>query len=104
MREQFVSLSEQLQQGQQKLEEENRKTRELQQKLGALTSRRDTMQEMKDDFDGFMLGVRTILKARENETLQGVHGAVAELIKVPANYETAIEIALGGCDAKYRDG
>lgn len=96
LREQFVSLSEQLQQGQQKLEEENRKTRELQQKLGALTSRRDTMQEMKDDFDGFMLGVRTILKARENKTLQGVHGAVAELIKVPANYETAIEIALGG--------
>lgn len=33
---------------------------------------------------------------KAKETLQGIEGAVAELIKVPKEYETAIETALGG--------
>jgi chromosome segregation protein len=96
LRRKFLQMSEEVEVAQQRLEEWSRRARELQQRMDALTSRRDTMQEMKDDYDGFAQGVRTVLKAREQSALSGVHGAVAELIHVPAEYEVAIEIALGG--------
>ncbi|PPQ49859.1 chromosome segregation protein SMC [Paenibacillus peoriae] len=80
----------------QKLLEENQGTvRKWEQKREALISRRDTMKEMQDDFDGFMLGVKEVLKAARKETLHGVHGAVAELIRVPEHLEQAMETALG---------
>lgn len=80
----------------QKLLEENQGTvRKWEQKREAQISRRDTMKEMQDDFDGFMLGVKEVLKAARKETLHGVHGAVAELIRVPEHLEQAMETALG---------
>lgn len=96
LRKRFVTMTEALQAAQAELEKSAGKSRELQQKLDGLTSRRDTLREMKDDFDGFAVGVKTVLQARERSDLRGVHGAVAELIHVPAQYEVAIEIALGG--------
>lgn len=95
-RQQYLEITEKIRHAETELESWNRKLRELQQKMDGLSSRRDTLREMKEDFDGFALGVRTVLKARENGALRGVHGAVAELIHVPEQYETAIEIALGG--------
>ncbi|WP_209122416.1 chromosome segregation protein SMC [Alkalihalobacillus sp. BA299] len=58
-------------------------------------SRKDVIEEMQADFSGFFQGVKEILKAR-NKHLQGIVGAIAELINVPKPYETALEIALGG--------
>ncbi|AMA72638.1 chromosome segregation protein SMC [Aneurinibacillus thermoaerophilus] len=69
--------------------------REGEHKLNALLSRRDTMKEMQADFSGFMQGVREILKARQ-QGFKGIEGAVAELISTDKQYETAIEVALGG--------
>ncbi|MDM5295486.1 chromosome segregation protein SMC [Peribacillus simplex] len=57
-------------------------------------SRKELLEEMEEDYAGFFQGVKEVLKAKE--TLQGIEGAVAELIKVPKEYETAIETALGG--------
>src|SRR5690625_2939809 len=65
-------------------------------KIAKLKSRRDMLVEMKEDFQGFFYGVKTILKAREENVLQGIHGAVIELIDVPNPYLLAIETALGG--------
>lgn len=53
------------------------------------------MKELQDDFDGFMLGVKEVLKAARKSVLHGVHGAVAELIRVPEKLELAMETALG---------
>ncbi|MCH1623813.1 chromosome segregation protein SMC [Fredinandcohnia quinoae] len=58
-------------------------------------SRKEMLEEMQDDYAGFFQGVKEVLKAR-NESLSGIEGAIAELIHVPKEYETAIEIALGG--------
>ncbi|MBY0120730.1 chromosome segregation protein SMC [Bacillus sp. S/N-304-OC-R1] len=58
-------------------------------------SRQEMLEEMEDDYSGFFQGVKEVLKAR-GEKLQGIEGAVAELIQVPKEYETAIETALGG--------
>lgn len=52
------------------------------------------LEEMQEDYSGFYQGVREVLKARENR-LQGIEGAVAELLTVPKEYEIAMEIALG---------
>ncbi|WP_127604590.1 chromosome segregation protein SMC [Paenibacillus validus] len=70
--------------------------RKWEQKLDALISRRDTMNEMASDYDGFMHGVKEVLKAKSRGDLRGIRGAVAELVKVPAQVEVAMETALGG--------
>jgi chromosome segregation protein len=76
-------------------EEYRLRLQKLEQKIGSNTSKRDVLVEMQADYSGFMHGVKEILKARE-KGLQGIHGAVAELITVPKDLETAMEVALGG--------
>ncbi|MFC4320212.1 chromosome segregation protein SMC [Litchfieldia salsa] len=57
-------------------------------------SRKEMLEEMQNDYSGFFQGVKEILKERDGR-LNGIEGAVAELLTVPKDYETAIEIALG---------
>lgn len=72
--------------------------RKWEQRLDSHISRRDTMKEMQDALDGFMQGVKEVLKAarRTSGGIEGVHGAVAELVRVPQRIEIAVETALGG--------
>ncbi|WP_100330883.1 chromosome segregation protein SMC [Bacillus xiapuensis] len=56
-------------------------------------SRKGMLEALEEDYSGFFQGVKEILKAR-NQTLSGIEGAVAEVIDVPKEYETALEIAL----------
>ncbi|AGX03824.1 MULTISPECIES: chromosome segregation protein SMC [Bacillus] len=58
-------------------------------------SRKDMLEELEEDYSGFFQGVKEVLKARGG-ALKGIEGAIAELIAVPKQYETAIETALGG--------
>ncbi len=60
--------------------------------LSKLGARRRTMEEMESNYDGYTAGVRAAMKAG----FSGNRGVVAELMKVPKGYETAIETALGG--------
>lgn len=60
-----------------------------------LDARHRFLREMKEDFTGFFQGVKEVLKVR-GEQLQGIDGAIAELIRVPKKYEVAVETALGG--------
>ncbi|ANE47511.1 chromosome segregation protein SMC [Paenibacillus swuensis] len=93
----YVAASQSIQSKQELLETAQSTIRKWEQKTDALVSRKDTMTEMQNDFDGFMHGVKEVLKARNRENgLRGVLGAVAELIKVPARIELAVETALGG--------
>ncbi|MED1014999.1 chromosome segregation protein SMC [Bacillus atrophaeus] len=56
-------------------------------------SKKDMLETMQGDFSGFYQGVKEVLKAKNK--LDGIHGAVLELITTEQTYETAIEIALG---------
>ncbi|WP_419888525.1 chromosome segregation protein SMC [Neobacillus niacini] len=58
-------------------------------------SRKEMLEELEEDYSGFFQGVKEVLKAR-GKKLHGIEGAVAELITVPKEYETALETALGG--------
>ncbi|WP_397537485.1 chromosome segregation protein SMC [Rummeliibacillus pycnus] len=65
------------------------------QHLQQMKSRQETLAELEADFSGFYQGVKAVLVARENQQLQGIHGAVAELIHVDGDYAKAVETALG---------
>lgn len=60
-----------------------------------LKARKDTLAELEADFSGFFQGVKEVLLARDKGDLQGIEGAVAELIQVEGKYSQAIETALG---------
>lgn len=64
--------------------------------ISNLNSRKEMLEEMKEDFQGFFHGVKSILKAKKSKDLTSIDGAVIELIEVPKNYVTAIETVLGG--------
>lgn len=86
----------------QEIEREERalsqQNRQAEQQLHRLRSQYELIKEMEADHQGFFQGVKEILKARDRgvPSLQGIHGAVAQLIHVPEEYEAAIETALGG--------
>lgn len=56
-------------------------------------SRKEMLESLREEYAGFNQGVKAVLKRRHE--LQGIHGAVAELIQVQKPYETALETALG---------
>lgn len=62
--------------------------------LQKMRSRKEMLEEMQDDYAGFYQGVREVLKARTSK-LQGIEGAVAEIISAPEQYEVAVETTLG---------
>ena len=61
-------------------------------------SRLKVLEESLNSHSGFMKPVRELLKAtnQKNSGSLGICGAVADLIKVPQGFETAMEAALGG--------
>lgn len=96
IRNKYIALGDTQRTTQTMLDQVQQTLRKWEQKMDALVSRKDTMQEMQNDYDGFMHGVKEVLKARgKADGLKGVRGAVAELVKVPQELETAMETALG---------
>ncbi len=69
-----------------------KKVDELKLTIGDIAARRKMISEMESAYEGYNSGVKFVMKAG----LSGLHGVVAELMKVPRGYETAIETALGG--------
>lgn len=55
------------------------------------SARKKALEEMESNYDGYNNAVKFIMKGENH----GLRGTVAELIKVPVGYETAIETALG---------
>ena len=81
--------------------------------ISNLEHRKKMLEEMQKEFDGFQHSVKQVLKdAEQNRALkEKIVGVVANLISVPSEYQTAIEMALGSAvqnvvtededDAKY---
>ncbi len=94
-RNRYMELGQAIHEKQGLLEEAQATVRKWEQKVDSLVSRRETIRELQNDYDGFALGVKEVLKAKQRNSLTGIHGAVAELIRVSGKYETALETALG---------
>ncbi|WP_162805698.1 chromosome segregation protein SMC [Sporosarcina sp. PTS2304] len=74
---------------QQFLQQALRKQSEMQGRIRALES-------LERDFSGFYSGVKELLHAKKQGRIQGIEGAVVELITTDPQYTKAIETALGG--------
>lgn len=75
----------------------NKEYQLIQQQFDTKTSKQNLLIEMEKDFEGYNKSVKNILSLKKEgyKLFQGVCGSVAELIKVPRDFEIAIEIALG---------
>jgi chromosome segregation protein len=62
-------------------------------KINEYNSKLNIYVEMENQYEGFNKGVKEVLK---NTNLEGIYGALGQLIKVSKQYEKAIEVALGG--------
>lgn len=61
-------------------------------KRSQTSARMRTIEEMENNYEGYNYAVKFIMKS----SLKGIEGVVADLMKVPAGFEVAIETALGG--------
>ncbi len=75
----------------------SQRERRLEGELNTVRSRRKVLAEMKRAHEGYYSSVRDLLRDAERDTSLSelIEGVVAELISVPAEYELAIEMALG---------
>lgn len=63
-------------------------------KYHRIRSNYETMRNMAERYDGYGFGIKKVME--QQAVAPGIIGAVADIIKVEAKYETAIETALGG--------
>ena len=64
--------------------------------LQGAKSRLKVLQDMEDSLQGYYKGVKTVIRAKDNNRLSGIVGVVAELLEVDKDKEKAIGSALGG--------
>ena len=70
------------------------KYNDCQRRITALESRQNVLNNMQKAYEGFGFGVKTVIRSQEAWS-NSVIGVAAELLKVEAEYVTAIETALG---------
>lgn len=76
-------------------EEATERAARLREELSERRSRLRVLNEMEAGMEGVAAAVRTVLNARDTGELTGICGTVAELVRVPREYEPAVEAALG---------
>ncbi len=53
------------------------------------------LEDLERNLEGFTKSVKTVMRASGNGVLNGIHGPVTRLLRVPPQYATALETALG---------
>ena len=64
---------------------------ELSAKINRTIARKNTIEEMEHNYEGYNSAVRSLMQS----SMKGILGTVSDLISVPKGYEVAIETALG---------
>lgn len=93
-----ISLTKLIDESKQSLTKNTLRFNEIMSAYSSLSSRQKVLDEMQKSFDGFNGAVKRILQdSQTNLALKNQFvGVVANLMTVPKEYETAIEMALGG--------
>ena len=92
-RQAFQTLNEQLRQGNSQREALQAKLFQFERQSQMLDAKVQSLSQLQADYAGYYAGVKAIMKRKKQ--LQGIEGTVADLIKVPADYQVAIDTALG---------
>ena len=93
--ENIVSLKNKLEYHEKKYQSMQTRLYEGNEQIATLVSRRDMLQDLKENYQGFFHGVKEVLKAKQANMLTEIYGAVVDLITVPNDYMTAIDTVLG---------
>ncbi len=100
-KEQEASLAEDVTSRENDLREADQDIARLNRELGdaktqytANEARLDSLRNITERYEGYGSSIREVMKLKERKT--GIHGVVADIIKVDKKYEIAIETALGG--------
>ncbi|NLL05996.1 MAG: chromosome segregation protein SMC [Clostridiaceae bacterium] len=80
------------------LEDERKKQNTIKSEIQFKTSRQKMLRDMERNLEGYNRSVKLLLQACQQSPQlgKGIHGALAQLVKVEGKYETAIEMTLGG--------
>ncbi len=70
------------------------KQQEIEKRYHMENSRRDTLRNMAERYDGYGQSIRRVMEQKEKNP--GLLGVVADIIQVDKKYELAVETALGG--------
>jgi len=81
-----------------RLEELRKRQNKLKSEIQFKSSRQKMLGDMEKNLEGYNRSVRAVLEACHGSAAfgAGIHGALAQLIKVEKRFETAVEMALGG--------
>ncbi len=76
----------------------NHQWQELREQRSRLEARLNSLVELRDSYEGFAVGVRAVMMAKQHEYpgMAGIIGPVGDVIATDKQYEYAIEAALGG--------
>ena len=88
------SYEEKLGEFREKLEALDRKLGDAQIAYHGIKSKLDTLKNLAERYDGYGSSIKRVMEQKDKTA--GIIGVVADIIKVDAKYETAIETALGG--------
>ncbi len=64
-------------------------------KLQQAQAREKLLADMEGSFDNYTYSVKSVMRAKEQGKLKGLHSTVAQILQVPEKYAVAIETALG---------
>ncbi len=87
-------LEEQVQKLQSEIAQKSEQLRQNQANFHRESSRLESLRNMTERYDGYGNSIRRVMEKKQQEP--GLHGVVADIIKVEKKYEIAIETALGG--------
>lgn len=76
----------------------NQEWQRLREYRSSLDARLTSLIELRDSYEGFAAGVRTIMAAKQKriQDLSGILGPVGDIVSIEKCYEYALEAALGG--------
>ncbi|MCI5597095.1 MAG: chromosome segregation protein SMC [Lachnospiraceae bacterium] len=94
VRAELAVLSRKMKENQEEGQKLNRLYQQANEQYQRDRSKLETLRNMAERYDGYGNSIRKVME-KKKET-PGIHGVVADIIKVKKEYETAIETALGG--------
>ena len=94
-REEYQTLQKSHQHVLKQYEAEINRSRQLTHQVDKMMNRLQWLEDAQKDFSGFNEGVKKVLKAREQQQISGIEGAVAELVTIPKELELAMDVVLG---------
>ncbi len=87
-------LTEKLQESKTEFQNNNQLFLEKQQRYHAVHTQAESLKNLAERYEGYGNSVKKVMEQRSR--MQGIHGVVADIIKVEKRYEVAVETALGG--------